>query len=254
MIKVVLLGAGNVASHLFAAFEKTTATSVIQVYNRTKKALYEFQGKTNITTDLSQIIDADVYIIAIKDDAIASFSEMLPFTNKLIVHTSGATSITAITNHDRRGVFYPLQTFTKDKSIDFKDIPLCIEAAHETDLKLLENLANAISDQVYFINSSQRKALHVAAVFACNFVNHLYQKGEEICNEHQVPFEVLHPLIIETAHKIIQLSPKDSQTGPAVRNDQEVLAKHLSELNTTTQQEIYKLLSKSIQETHGNKL
>lgn len=254
MINVVLLGAGNVASHLFTAFEKTKAAIVVQVYNRTKKALYEFQGKTNITTDLSQLIDADVYIIAIKDDAITSFSKDLPLNNKLIVHTSGATSITAVATHNRHGIFYPLQTFTKDKAIDFRGIPLCIEAAHENDLKLLEELANTISDQVYHINSSQRKALHVAAVFACNFVNHMYQKGEEICKEHQVPFEVLHPLIIETAHKITQLSPKESQTGPAVRNDQEVLAKHLSELNTTTQQEIYKLLSKSIQETHGNKL
>lgn len=254
MINVVILGAGNVATHLFNAFQKTENIKVVQVYNRSKKKLAYFESKTSTTTSISKIMDADVYLISVSDDSINSLSKKLQFNNKLVAHTSGSIAMNQISTHNSPSVFYPLQTFTSGKEVDFKTIPLCIEATKKTDLLLLENLAKSISDNIYHINSKQRKALHIAAVFVNNFVNHLYQKGEEICKENNVSFDILKPLILETARKVFELSPKNSQTGPAKRNDNKVIEQHISDLNTTTQQEIYTLLTKSIQQTHGNKL
>ena len=254
MINVVILGAGNVATHLFNAFQKTENIKVVQVYNRSKKKLAYFESKTSTTTSISKIMDADVYLISVSDDSINSLSKKLQFNNKLVAHTSGSIAMNQISTHNLPSVFYPLQTFTSGKEVDFKTIPLCIEATKKTDLLLLENLAKSISDNIYHINSKQRKALHIAAVFVNNFVNHLYQKGEEICKENNVSFDILKPLILETARKVFELSPKNSQTGPAKRNDNKVIEQHISDLNTTTQQEIYTLLTKSIQQTHGNKL
>ena len=254
MINVVILGAGNVATHLFNAFYTTENISVIQVYNRSQKKLIYFKDKTSTTSSISKIMDADVYLISVSDDSINFLSKKLLFSNKLVAHTSGSIAMDQISNHNTPSVFYPLQTFTSGKTVDFKTIPFCIEATGKNELLLLENLAKSISDNVYHINSKQRKALHIAAVFVNNFVNHLYQKGEEICKENNVSFDILKPLIIETAKKVSGLSPKNSQTGPAKRNDNKVIEQHLSDLNTTTQQEIYTLLTKSIQETHGNKL
>jgi len=254
MINLVILGAGNVATHLFNAFYDAENTTVVQVYNKSEKSLDYFKEKTNTTTSISKIIDADAYLIAVSDDNIATLSNKIQLHNKLVVHTSGSVAMNQIGNQNSAGVFYPLQTFTAGKDVDFKSIPLCIEATEKNDLLLLETIAKSISDNVYHIDSKQRKALHIAAVFVNNFVNHLYKKGEEICKENNVPFDILKPLIQETAQKVTQLSPEKSQTGPAKRNDQKVIDQHLTDLHTTNQQEIYKLLTKSIQETYGNKL
>jgi predicted short-subunit dehydrogenase-like oxidoreductase (DUF2520 family) len=171
----------------------------------------------------------------------------------LVVHTSGTVTINALSNKNRRGVFYPLQTFSKDKAVNFKTIPLCIEAENEKDTTTLKLIANAISDAVYDINSEQRKALHVAAVFVNNFVNHLYQIGNEICNANTIPFAILKPLIQETANKIATLSPKTAQTGPAQRNDNSTIAAHQQFLTDENQAAIYNLLTQSIQD-NGKKL
>jgi predicted short-subunit dehydrogenase-like oxidoreductase (DUF2520 family) len=253
MIKIVLLGTGNVATHLFKAFQNDESSEVIQVYNRSTKNLDIFKS-VNTTTSISKLKKADIYIIAISDDSISELSKKLQLRKKLVVHTSGAKPLQAISNQNKRGVFYPLQTFSSTKPVDFKTVPLCLEAEFDDDLILLEQLANIISNSVYHINSEQRKALHVAAVFVNNFVNHMYQKGEEICLEHNISFDILKPLIQETAAKIMTLSPEKSQTGPAIRSDKKVLQQHLEDLHSTTQQEMYKLLTQSIQQTHGNKL
>ena len=149
--------------------------------------------------------------------------------------------------------FYPLQTFSKNKEINFREVPICLEAEKETDFQLLNIVAQSVSEKVFCIDSNQRKSLHVAAVFVCNFVNHLYQIGNEICEENKVPFEILHPLILETANKITALSPKEAQTGPAKRNDTKTINAHLNLLTNETQKEIYKLLTKSIID-NGKKL
>ena len=168
------------------------------------------------------------------------------------MHTSGGVALEKISNHNRRGVFYPLQTFTKGKAVDFKTIPICIETEFSADLKILKKIAKSISDKMYIINSEQRKALHVAAVFVNNFTNHLYQIGNQICEENNIPFEVLHPLIQETAEKIKELSPSEAQTGPALRNDTKTIEKHIDFLENPEYKKLYQLLTQSIQ--HVKKL
>jgi predicted short-subunit dehydrogenase-like oxidoreductase (DUF2520 family) len=253
MIKVILIGSGNVAQHLINTFAKSTATTLIQVYSRQKETLTHLLDSSKITTDFNQLREADLYIIAVSDDAIASVSYQLPFKNKLVVHTSGSVALNTLDDKNRKGVFYPLQTFSKDKALDFSTIPICIESENSNDFQVLDKVAKNISNAVFAINSDQRKALHVAAVFVNNFVNHLYQMGNEICEEHQVPFEILKPLILETANKINSLSPEDAQTGPAKRNDTQTINSHLDFLSNENQATIYKTLTQSIQD-NGKKL
>lgn len=227
---------------------------MIQVFSRKKDLEATLISPEKVTNDISTIQEADLYIISVTDSSISEVSENLPFNNKLVVHTSGTTSMDILDNKNRKGVFYPLQTFTKGKEVDFKEIPICLEAQDHEDYILLEKVAKSISKKAIKISSEQRKAIHVSAVFVCNFVNHLYQIGNEICLQNNIPFEILHPLIEETADKIKSLSPIEAQTGPAKRNDTETINTHLNFLSNESQKEIYKLLTKSIIDTHVKKL
>lgn len=247
MIKVVIIGSGNVAHHLIKICEETETIDLIQVVVRNKIAVQQLVPATKIITDYQLIAQASVYILAVSDKAIPEVSEKLPFQNRLVVHTSGASEMTIINSKNRKGVFYPLQTFSKNKNILFNEIPICLETQFPDDYTLLETLAQQISQKVLPISSSQRKSLHLAAVFVCNFVNHLYHIGHEICIENQVPFEILHPLIQETAAKIQNLLPSEAQTGPAIRNDTQTIQNHLDLLHNQTNKELYKLITKSIQ-------
>ena len=253
MIRVVILGSGNVATHLTKAFLNTQTIEVVQVYGRSKNSLKHIVDLVATTTNLTELTPADVYIIAIADDAIALFSSQLPNKDALVVHTSGSVAMNAIDNRFRQGVFYPLQTFTKNSTVDFSVIPICLEAQHNKDLVLLEKLGSAISNAVYFIDSKQRESLHVAAVFANNFTNHLYYIAKTICAENKVPFAVLRPLIQETANKIKTIDPIKAQTGPAKRNDQKTIAKHLNQL-PEAYQNIYKTLTTAITKTYEQEL
>lgn len=257
MTKVIIIGSGNVVQHLIQAFQNKivldSQIELVQVFARNKKSLAHLLDSNRITSDYTQLQVADVYIIAVSDDAIAEVSAQLPFENKFVVHTSGTVALEALNNKNRKGVFYPLQTFSKNKEVDFKNIPICLEAENETDLQLLKNLAHSISNSVYEISSEQRKALHVSAVFVNNFVNHLYQMGSDICEENQIPFDILKPLIQETAHKIITLSPKDAQTGPAKRNDLKTIEAHQQFLTDENQANVYRILTQSIL-NNGKKL
>ncbi|WP_405566741.1 Rossmann-like and DUF2520 domain-containing protein [Polaribacter sp. Asnod6-C07] len=231
MVSVLVVGTGNVGFHLYNVFSNIDKIQVTQISSR----------------KLQDIPKADITIIAVSDDAIAEVSSKI--NNTLIVHTSGACSIQELKNSTQKGVFYMLQTFSKNKKVNFSEVPFCLEAENEQDYKLLENLANLISDKTYSINSEQRKILHVAAVFVNNFTNHLFKIGNDICNNYNVPFEILMPLIQETATKIKVLSPEKAQTGPAVRKDQKTIKNHLALLNKD-QQKIYTILTESIQ--NGN--
>lgn len=247
MIKVAIIGGGNVATHLANAFSKTDEVSLVQVYARNIEQVEHLKEVTSITNSIDLLTKADVYIIAVSDDAIGDVSRKIEQKNGLVVHTSGSVAMQSLQNTGRKGIFYLLQSFSKDKEVNFNKIPFCLEAENEEDLQLLETLAKTIGKKIYRINSEQRKRLHVAAVFVNNFTNHMYKIGADICNEHQVPFEVLLPLIQETAQKITELSPDAAQTGPAKRNDQKTIQDHLALLNAE-QQEIYKLITKSIQQ------
>lgn len=253
MISIVLIGSGNVAQHLIAAFAASENVTLVQVLARNPSSLNHLLTADKICTDYPQIKEADVYLIAVSDNAIASVSAQLPFQNRLVAHTSGSMPLEVLDAKNRRGVFYPLQTFTKNKAVNFQEIPICLEGENAADYSSLEQVAQAISHVYQPISSHQRKALHVAAVFVCNFVNHLYGIGESICQENELPFALLQPLIAETANKIQTLSPAAAQTGPAKRNDTITINNHLDFLTDDTQKELYKLLTKSIID-HGKKL
>ena len=253
MIKVVLIGSGNVAQHLIKAFAKSATIDVIQAFSRQKETLISLLDSNKITDDFNNLAEADLYIIAVSDDAIAEVSSQLPFENRLVVHTSGSVSLDALDKKNRKGSFYPLQTFSKKAEVDFSQIPIFLESENDFDFELLEKVAHSISNKIHKINSEQRKAMHVSAVFVNNFVNHLYQIGNEICEKNNVPFEVLKPLILETANKVMTLSPKEAQTGPAIRNDKQTIASHLDFLLDENQNNIYKILTQSIQ-NNGKKL
>lgn len=254
MIKISIIGSGNVAQHLITAFQKSADIELIQVYARHKETISTVFSEIKITNNFNELIEADLYIISVSDDAVAEISSQLPFQDRLVVHTSGSVPLVALNNKNRKGVFYPLQTFTKNKKVDFKTIPLCLESEHKEDFIILEKTAQTISDNIYPISSEQRKALHVAAVFVNNFVNHLYQIGNEICIENEISFDILKPLITETTNKIMNLSPKEAQTGPAKRKDKQTIAKHIAFLDNELYKEIYKNLTQSIQTNHGTKL
>lgn len=253
MIQVSIIGSGNVAHHLINAFSHESEIKLVQVFSRKPEAIAGIISSDKIISDYNQLESVDVIIIAVSDDAISEVSDQITLQNQLVVHTSGSVNMEALNDKNRKGVFYPLQTFSKSKAVDFKIIPVCLEAQNDSDYETLEAVAKSISEVIYKVNSEQRKALHVAAVFVSNFVNHLYQMGNEICAENHLSFDILKPLIQEVADKIITLTPKEAQTGPAKRNDTQTINAHLSFLTDENQKEIYKLLTKSIID-HGKKL
>lgn len=253
MISVVLLGAGNVASHLYKAFQNSDKVIVKQWFNRHLESIQSYKNEVDITDDLSKLKEADIYVLAVSDDAVSDLSSVLPFDNRLVVHTSGSVGIYDLDKKLRRGVFYPLQTFSKDAEVDFKTVPICIEVIDKSDLKVLKSLATALGSKSHKVNSDQRKGLHLAAVFVNNFTNQLYRIAHEITESQGAEFDILKPLILETAKKVQELSPYMAQTGPAKRNDQRTIKKHLKQLENEHHKAIYELLTSSIQQTHGRK-
>lgn len=250
MVSVILIGTGNVATQLFDTFLQYNSINVVQVIGRSEKSLAYFSSKTETALFTESIKKADLYIISISDDAIIPIVEQLEGLNGLVVHTSGSVSLEALSKFKKSGVFYPLQTFTKGKKLNFRNIPICLEIKNKKDYKPLKFISETISDVVYEIKSEQRKSLHLAAVFVNNFTNYMYTIGHEICELNNVPFGILKPLILETAHKVDIMSPENAQTGPAKRNDVITMQYHLAQLNTKNHKEIYKLLSESIQKKY----
>jgi predicted short-subunit dehydrogenase-like oxidoreductase (DUF2520 family) len=254
MISVIILGAGNVATHLFKAFSKAEQVYVIQWYNRSLDAIKTYKNDVAITDDLSELKEADLYILAVSDDAIKPLSSKLPFENRLVAHTSGSVSVYDVDKKHKRGVFYPLQTFSKDAVLDFANVPICIEALENTDYYALKELAISIGSPTKKVNTDQRKVLHLAAVYVNNFTNQLYRLAHEITESEGAEFDILKPLILETAKKVRDISPFQAQTGPAKRNDKKTIKKHLKLLNNQPHHKVvYELLTQSIQRTHGRK-
>ena len=249
-MKIVLSGSGNVATHLAQALV-AKGEEMVQVFSQSLRnaiLLTDLVGGESID-DLTQVNNsADLYIIAVKDDAIAGIADQLKSVTGLVVHTSGTTDMTVISSKvEHAGVFYPLQTFSKAKPVFFDEIPLCIEATDETQLKVLNTLASKLSNRVYRVDGNQRKILHLAAVFACNFPNHLYALANQLLQQHQLDFEIIRPLIKETADKVMTYLPESVQTGPAIREDETTLNKHFSMLSSVPElQNIYQTLSDSI--------
>ncbi|AOM78322.1 Rossmann-like and DUF2520 domain-containing protein [Pedobacter steynii] len=253
-MKIVCIGSGNVATHFSNAF-KSAGSELVQIWSKNPEHAAELAIKTGAKpiADLKEIDNnADVYLIAVKDDAIEEVIAQLSAVKGMIVHTSGATDIDVFpATIAKYGVLYPLQTFSKHKAIDFNQVPLCIEAKDEEILKSLKSIALMLSPLVYEVNSEKRRILHLSAVFACNFVNHLYTLSNEILQRNELDFEILRPLIMETAEKVQNAFPVDVQTGPAIRNDEQTITKHKELLSNMPElKDIYETLSKSIKKTH----
>jgi len=255
-MKIVLIGAGNVATHLGTAFQKKNF-QVIQVYNRTLSAA-ETLGKklqTEFIDQLQHIVsDADLYVFSIKDAALPLVLKNFPANGGLWVHTSGSVPMDVFDDSaaERYGVFYPLQTFSKNREISFEHIPIFTEANSLSDRQLLEQTALSLSDKVIPLSSDKRKYLHLAAVFACNFTNHLYDIAAQILKSQEIDWEILLPLIEETAAKVRELSPREAQTGPAVRYDLPIIEKHLEMLNDDPEkQTIYRMFSERIHQRNN---
>ena len=249
-MRITIIGSGNVATHMAAAF-KNAGHKIVQVYSREMQnaALLAYHVKAEPVDDLQEISnETDVFVIAVKDNVIGIIAEQLAKHDKLMVHTSGATDLYALLAFtDKAGVLYPLQTFSKVKEVNFRQVPLCIEGADESIVRQVQELAQTISNNVYRIDSAQRKTLHLAAVFACNFPNYLYEVARQLLAVKGLDFELLRPLIMETAEKVQHQLPANVQTGPAVRNDTGSMDTHLKMLAETPHlQHIYTLLSQGI--------
>ncbi len=248
-----IIGSGNVATHLAKALFNV-GVEIKSIYSPTIINCKALADKV-LAKPVEKITDidssADIIIISVKDDAIRKVIEELNNDKTILVHTSGGVNIEVFEGYSSRcGVLYPLQTFSKDREIDFSRIPLFVES-HNTDVYAkIEDLAKRLSNYVVEADSEKRKTLHVAAVFACNFVNHCYDISEQILKENGLSFSALLPLIEETTNKIYEISPFEAQTGPARRNDITVMNNHLKKINNQTFKDIYTLLSKSITERY----
>ena len=250
MKKVVLLGGGNVAYHLAQRLTENPQYQLVQLYNRSPLSTAFDAIAVEKTTQLEALLPADIYILSVRDDAIAALSEQLPFEGRLVVHTSGSVPMQALSARQRRGVFYPLQSFSIAQAVDFSKVPFCLETEEVADYALLEGLAKVFSPKCYAIDSLQRQYLHVAAVFLNNFTNHLWYLSQQICTREGIPFELLQPLLEETYLKGQQLSFFEGQTGPAKRGDRAVIEKHLALLQGI-EKDIYRDISTSILRTYG---
>lgn len=247
---IVIIGAGRVATQLGKALVKHNR-KVVQVVSRTKSSAEKLAAELGAApeTNLKNIVkSADICIIATTDDAVPQIVQKLKLPESVVVHTSGSLNMDLLRQSSNTyGVFYPLNTFSKTKNIDFLTTPICIEASDPNTGDLLLNLARAISSDVRLINSQQRAILHIAAVFACNFTNFMFVNAEEILKNAGMEFDLLMPLINETIDKLNTLSPAEAQTGPAVRNDRNVLQQHIKSLQSDEEKRIiYEVLSDQI--------
>lgn len=252
MMKVTLIGAGNLATQLGKSLKKA-GVIISQVYSRTEdsaRTLGELL-EAEWLTDIKALRDeADIYIFSVKDSVLCELiSEVCKSRgDKLFLHTAGSMSMSCFEGKALRyGVFYPMQTFSKSKDVDFERVPVFIEGNSIETEDVIRSLANKLSQRVIRLSSADRKYLHLAAVWACNFTNYCYTVASDILGEHGIPFDVMLPLINETTEKIQKISPKEAQTGPAVRGDRNVMSKQLELMNGKEDlQELYKMLSREI--------
>lgn len=276
-MKIVFIGSGNVATHLSMALQNA-GNEIVQIYSRTlinaqilaekisnasaEKISGASAEKINgraaerclATDDINKICtNADAYIFSVKDDALREIACVLGSkisgigASPLFIHTAGSVPMDVFKGivYDY-GVLYPMQTFSKGRKVDFNTIPCFIEASNEATLDQIKTLASSISSRVQEASSENRKKMHLAAVFACNFTNHCYRLAERIVNEEGFDFSLFQPLIEETAKKVSEMSPRDAQTGPMVRNDKTIMEAQMQLINDDRTRKIYELMAESV--------
>ena len=244
-METVIIGSGNVAFHLTKAFT-VNSIPLKQVFGRNENDLQTISEENNIPYSSTDLADADFYIICVSDSSVSEVSRLIKKENCLVAHTSGSLPKEILEGNFRKASFYPLQTFSKTKTLNYSEIPFFIEAENESDLDFLKNTASKITENIIKSDYEQRKYVHLTAVFSCNFVNHLFARAKEISDSQNIPFRFFLPLIDETVEKIHHPDPKDAQTGPAVRNDKRVLELHEKLLTDEEHLQLYKTLNKSI--------
>ncbi|NLB02915.1 MAG: DUF2520 domain-containing protein [Bacteroidales bacterium] len=250
---VCLLGAGNVAVHLGKQLQ-AAGYKVLQVYSRTDASARSLAQTLACawTDDLQSLSPADYYLCALKDEALPLVLQQIPSFPGVWLHTSGSLGLDVFESYTKNcGVLYPLQTFSKQRELNLSKVPFFIESRSPEVLSNIRSMAEKLTERVYELDSSKRSYLHLAAVFACNFSNHLYELAAEILQDQALSFDLLLPLIDETAGKVHEKSPKEAQTGPALRMDHNIIDKHLALLESQpARAELYRLLSESIFESN----
>jgi predicted short-subunit dehydrogenase-like oxidoreductase (DUF2520 family) len=265
-MRIIFLGSGNLATHLSLAL-KAAGEDILQIFSRTQEHAQALADKLNCAScvSISDIrTDADVYIFSVKDDALPSLISQLsehltPNTQlPLFLHTAGSVPMSVFPSNIQSpprglgglcyGVLYPMQTFSKDRSVNFREIPCFVEASDSNTLEEIKTLASKVSDHVVEMSSEKRRKLHLAAVFACNMVNHCYRLAEKVLEEEGIDFSLYLPLIQETANKVKELSPRKAQTGPMVRYDKNIMDAQISLINDERTRQIYRLMADSIHE------
>ena len=252
-MKIVIIGSGNLATQLALAL-KDAGQLILQVYSRAEEHARELAEKIacRYTADVDGIDEnADFYVISVKDDAISEIAAKVCDKTKdaVFVHTAGSISMDVLKGKAQHyGVLYPMQTFSKNRKVNFKPIPCFLEASDDETLNIIRQLAESISDNVVLADSEKRKKIHLAAVLACNFTNHCYRLAEKVLQEEKIDFNLFLPLIDETARKVSVLSPKQAQTGPMVRYDVGVMDMQKNLLSDERTKQIYQLMAESIHE------
>ena len=246
MKSIILVGSGNVATHLGIALQNYNY-KILQVYSRSIENAKKLAQKlnTNFTNDLTQLKTADLIIVSVNDDAISTVLSKLK--NTAIVHTSGSVGMDVFEpNFSDFGVFYPLQTFNKDIDLAISEIPFCIEGSSKAFEKQLVEIAKNLSSNVITMNVAQRKQLHIAAVFACNFINQMFSIADDLLTKKDIDFKILLPLIKQTIAKLNTNKPKAVQTGPAKRKDLQTIKNQINLLEDDDLRNIYKLITNQI--------
>jgi predicted short-subunit dehydrogenase-like oxidoreductase (DUF2520 family) len=253
--KIVLLGAGNLAWHLGPALVRA-GYEVIQVYSRSEGSAGDLAGhlKVDWTTDAGKLDpEAEILLYCVSDRVIPGLSRSIELPERIMIHTAGSVPADVFKHAGRDyGVLYPMMTFTRGRPLDFRNVPVCIEASTDKSLAVIERMAGRLSNRVYRLDSEQRKTLHIAGIIASNFSNHMYRLSHDFLRARGMDFGLLRPLIMETASKVMEMDPGEAQTGPASRNDSQVIGQHIELLKGHPElQKLYTFVSDSIANHFG---
>ena len=254
-----MFGAGNVAVHLADALVYA-GNQIVQVYSRTLASAEPLAARVYARpiTDLSEVdLTADLFIFSLNDNGLIDIINQVQFSGQLALHTSGTLPLDVFKGKtENYGVLYPLQTFSKFRKVNFTEIPLIIEASSPRDLTNIRNLAVSLSSKVIIVDSAMRRQIHLAGVFASNFSNHMFVLAEQMMKQSGLSFDLLKPLIYETTVKALETgNPSTSQTGPALRGNQQIMDKHMEMLATNPNlQQIYKQISDNIIALNSNNI
>ena len=249
-MKINIIGRGNVASQFVKKFNTIPKLKILHWYSRSFEKKVDNNGIKR-TNNLKDLKNADINFLMVSDDVVKKISKKI--TNKTFtVHLSGIHNLEELNNKGGKGVFYPIQTFSKKKDVEFKNLPICIESDTKSNFLKLKNLIKLLEAKPVLMNSNNRKYLHLSATIVNNFTNHLYANAKDICIKKNIPFALFKNLINETTSKALSLCPRKSQTGPAKRNDRETINKHLELLKNNSFKKVYKTLTESIIKYYEN--